>query len=300
MAHANRPPSEGVLYFREQRRPPGEARRRRTGTEPRMDLLLVLVLAVVQGIAEFVPVSSSGHVAILAWFFGEAGHPLPDVLGLNIVLHGGTLVSILIVYWRRIARILARDRRVIGLVVVGTLPAVVVGLGLKKVWEVDLASPLLAASMLPITGVALLSSRRWPVGEIDYPQMNYGQALAIGAVQAVAILPGISRSGATILAGLGLGLRRDAAATFSFLLAVPAIAGACVLELLDLFGEPATKQLPPSTLLLGSVVSLIVGVLALRWLLNWLERGRLYQFGVWCCAFGGAVLGYLAWSRLAS
>lgn len=259
-----------------------------------MDWLLVLLLAVVQGIGEFLPISSSGHLAIAAWLCGEAGHPLPDVLGLSIVLHGGTLLSILVVYWRRIVRLVERERRAVGLVIVGTLPAVVVGLALKKVFPVDLTSALLSACMLPITGTLLLRSKHWPVGQTELAELSYGRALTIGAAQALAILPGLSRSGFTIMAGLGVGLSRESAATFSFLLAIPAIAGACVLEAADL-AQSSEPGLGWPILLTGAAVSFGVGLVALRWLLVWLERGRLYQFGLWCLAVGGAVLAYHGW-----
>ncbi len=256
-----------------------------------MHLVVVLLLAVVQGIGEFVPISSSGHLAIGAEIAAESGHGLPDVLGLSIVLHGGTLLSILVYYRQRILRLLGSDRRVLWLVLLATLPAVIVGLPAKKLGGHWLESAQLAAWLLPLNGLMLIWSGTRRSGEVDYTQLRPSQALTIGLAQAVAILPGISRSGSTIVAGLLLGLRRDSAATFSFLLAIPAIGGACVLEVADLVKQ-GTNGLEPRVMILGAAVSFAVGLISLRWLLEWLNRGRLYQFGLWCIAVG---IGVLVW-----
>src|SRR5487761_1435665 len=179
--------------------------------------LHLIVLAVVQGIGEVLPVSSSGHLLVVDELWVSAGgKQLNDLLSAEIVLHGGTLLSILVVYWRRIAQLLGDERHMIGRIVVGTLPAVVVGLPLHTLFRPWLESPLLAGCMLPLTGLMLLWGASKVDGTIEYSQISYRQAFLIGVAQAVAILPGISRSGATIVAGLSLGLRREAAASFSF------------------------------------------------------------------------------------
>jgi len=256
----------------------------------------ILLLGVLQGIAEFLPISSSGHLIISAAALEEwTGKQLPDFLELNIALHLGTLISILVVYWQRIVRLLSEDRRVIGLVVVATLPAVFVGLPLHEIESLKglLTSPLLTGWMLMVTGAMLLFGSRRPAGELDYTQLSYKKALTIGVVQAVAILPGISRSGSTIVGGLCTGLRRDAAATFSFLMAIPVTAGAVILEGKDLLTEASagSRDLWASLpLLLGAVVSFVVGVIALHWLIQWLRAGKLHQFAWWCIPLGAAVV----------
>lgn len=215
---------------------------------------------------------------------------LPDLLGLNIVLHAGTLLAILVIYGKSILRLFGQDRRVLGLIAVGTLPAVVVGLPLHEWAAVALVNPLLAGCMLPLTGLLLLLPLKFGTGSLVHQELSWRQALWIGICQAVAILPGISRSGCTIVAGLGVGLRREAAATFSFLLAVPVVGGACVLELKDLL----LAKTPPAwgTLALGAGVSFVVGVLSLGWLLKWLNQGRLHYFAWWCIPLG---VGVVAW-----
>ena len=252
-----------------------------------MDLLHILILAVVQGVAEFLPVSSSGHLVIAEALMG-IDHAQIDLVEVNIVLHAGTLASILIFYWRRIWNLLGEDRRVIALLIVGTLPAVLVGFPMKHYGESLLESPLLAGLMLPVTGLMLVWAARRKPGELRYQQISFGQALLIGAFQAVAILPGISRSGATIAAGIFTGMRRESAATFSFLLAIPAIAGATVLELKDLLTDkPASTT--PGVLAIGALVAMLVGLVSLWWLIRWVQRGRLHYFAYWCIPVGVAV-----------
>jgi undecaprenyl-diphosphatase len=256
-----------------------------------MNLFQIFLLAVLQGIAEFLPISSKGHLvlleAILTKFNGIA---IPDPLELNIVLHAGTLASILVFYRRQVWQLLTNDRRVLGLLAVGTLPIVLIGLPVHEIESLRswMDKPLLVGCMLPITGLLLIAGGRSQSGSIDYTQMSYRQALLVGLFQAAAILPGISRSGTTIVGGMLGGLRRDSAATFSFLLAIPAISGAVVLELRKAVISGTSHDLKP--LLLGAVVSFLVGLLALRWLNRWLARGRLQWFAYWCIPVGLAVV----------
>jgi len=201
--------------------------------------LEVVLLAVVQGIGEFLPISSSGHVVVGLALFEWFEVPIEEKLAVNVVLHLGTLGAILVFYWRRIWLLLGEDRRVIWLLIVGTLPAAVFGLAAKHFCQGVLESPLTAGLCFPLTGVLLIWSARRAPGELAMRELSAPQALLIGVFQAAAVLPGISRSGATIVAGLGAGLKREEAAAFAFLLAIPAIGGAGVLELADLAGQSA-------------------------------------------------------------
>jgi undecaprenyl-diphosphatase len=250
-----------------------------------VELLEILILAVVQGITEFLPVSSSGHLVIVERLLGHT----ENLLTVNIALHAGTLLSIMVFYWHRIWRLLSADRRAVGLILLATIPVVLVGLPLKKYGEWLLEDALVAGCLLPVTGLMLIWISRRPTGTLDYPQMSYRSALVVGLFQAIAPLPGISRSGATITGGLAMGLRRDAAATFAFLLGIPAIGGASLLTLIKLLRETpgdATLATPLGYLAIGFVVSFIVGLFALWWLLRWLEKGRLEWFAYWCIAVG--------------
>ena len=259
-----------------------------------MLLLEIIILAVIQGIAEFLPISSSGHVVVGAALFDQLGHPLAEKLTVNVVLHLGTLLAIIVFYWRRIIELLGRDARVIPLILVGSIPAAAVGFLVKKtaageVIELFLQSALIAGLMFPITGLMLLWAAKHARGTILCREMSWASALLIGAFQAFAILPGISRSGATIAAGLSVGLKRDEAAAFSFLLAIPAIAGAGLLEFLDALST-TTPHMPLGTLAAGLVVSFLVGLAALWWLIKWLDQGRIQLFAWYVIPLGVAVV----------
>ncbi len=220
----------------------------------------IVVLAVIQGLTEFLPVSSSGHLVVANAVLESLGYPpTEDLVEVNIVLHLGTLLAVLVYYRREIVRMLTRDWKVAVYVVAGTIPAAIVGVFLKKVLDDQTSSlildnVLLAGCMFPVTGLILLFAMRRPEGDTDYPQLTLRRVMLIGLVQAFAILPGISRSGSTIAAGIACGLRREAAATFAFLLAIPAIAGAGLLEGLDVLEEGSTGT-SPTVLALGFGVS---------------------------------------------
>ncbi|MBN1591278.1 MAG: undecaprenyl-diphosphate phosphatase [Pirellulales bacterium] len=258
--------------------------------------LEILFLAVVQGITEFLPISSSGHLVVLAALFEEWGIHMDEKLTVNIVLHLGTLAAILVFYWRRIWALLGADRRVIGLLIVATIPAVVVGVPLKKYGTEFLENPLLAGCMFLVTGALLLWVRRCKPGETECRELSYSRALIVGLFQAFAILPGVSRSGSTIVAGLGTGLRRDEAATFSFLLAIPVIGGAGLLEVKDLV-EQSGNGTPVLALIVGGLVSFVVGLVALAWLVRWIQKGQLHYFAWWVLALGPVVIAWQLWTR---
>lgn len=262
-----------------------------------MELTLwqIMVLAVVQGMTEFLPVSSSGHLVIVAALLSPEGSPEKlDVVDLNIVLHGGTLLSILVYYWHRIWRLIGQDRRLLALLAVGTIPAVLVGAPLKLfVGESVLANPLLAGALLPVTGLILLAVKRQG-GTAQLEELSYAKSFLIGISQAIAILPGLSRSGATITTGARLGLTPAASATFSFLLAIPAIAGACALQGLSSLGETQLST-PAWKLAVGAAISFVVGLICLAWLIHWIERGRLHYFTWWCVPVG---VGVVIWQLL--
>ncbi len=257
-------------------------------------MLEILILAVVQGIAEFLPISSSGHLVILGSVIGEQS----ESATLEIILHAGTLGSILVVYWRRIVDLLSSDRRVIPLLVIGTIPAAMVGLLIKAQCESILKNPMLAGLMLLVTGVFLLVLGRLTSRNGEYRSMSLLVAFVIGCFQAFAILPGISRSGATILGGRLMGLNNEDSVTFSFLLAIPVIAGASVLALKDVVAQVqagTTMDHTPIELAAGALVAFVVGIVALRWLIVWSRQDRLHWFAAWCIPLALLVLG-LCWT----
>jgi undecaprenyl-diphosphatase len=251
----------------------------------------VVVLAVVQGIAEFLPISSSGHVVVVSALFDQLGQSIPDEekLSLNIALHVGTLGAILVFYRHRLAALFGRDRRMIGLLLVGTLPAVAVGAPLRLFLAESLHCTLLVGWMFPLTGVILVWGARMKPGSVNCCELGYGRALWIGGFQALAVLPGISRSGASIVAGMSCGLKREEAAAFSFLLAIPVIGGAGLIEAACLIGR-SSDPVSTGLLGLGVVLSFVVGLASLAWLVRWLKKGHLLHFAWWVFLLGPTVI----------
>lgn len=256
---------------------------------PPIDLpepIQILILAIVQGIAEFLPISSSGHLVVVSALFGMK----EGTTELNIILHFGTLLAIVLFYWKRIIALLSEDKKVIPLLIVGTIPVGVVGVLLKYYAPWITEYPLLAGFMLPVTGMMLLLLPKIPQGEKDYQDISFVTAILIGCAQAFAILPGVSRSGSTIVMGAALGLKRQAAATFSFLLAIPAILGATVFEIKDMVESETGSTTPIWLLALGTFAAFAVGLLALRWLVQWVEKGKLHWFAYWLIPFGFCIV----------
>jgi len=252
-----------------------------------MSVVQAVVLGILQGVTEFLPVSSSGHLAILEhiWSLPEAQR-----LPLTTMLHLGTAVAVLVFFWRRIVGILAGcfsgdpgrngpSRHTIGYVILGSVPAAAVGLLLNDRIDAAFSSPALVAALLLVTGAMLFGTRFVPVRE---GRPGWARALLVGLAQAVAILPGISRSGATISAGLYSGMGREESFEFSFLLAVPAILGASLLELrkVDL------AAVSPASVGLGTLVALVSGLAALYLLRRIVVSRQLYLFAFYCWLVG--------------
>lgn len=252
-----------------------------------------ILLGVVQGIAEFLPISSSGHLvlaeSVLDFRF--------DNLAFNVALHVGTLGSILVVYRRELVNLLSRPR-VVGAIVVATLPIVVVGLLLHETLERAFGSPLAAGVALCITALLLWTTRWIDRGEVELTDVTWRQALVVGMFQAVAPIPGISRSGVTIFAGLLSGMNRQTAATFSFLIAIPAILGAATLETWSLVKAGEFSSIPWSEYAAGTLAAFAMGVLALEGLLKIVTARKLHAFAWYCLAVG--VLAILASLRMQS
>ena len=256
----------------------------------------VIVLAVVQGLTEFLPISSSGHLVLAAALILPDSVESSEVVEVNIVLHLGTLGSVCVYYFRRLWTLFVGSRRLLWLLFAATLPAVMVGVPLKIFLEPLFASPLVTGLMLIVTGgILLLTQERETAQTKTEEELSLWQALLIGVAQAVAVLPGLSRSGLTICTGLRLGLSPRSAATFSFLMAVPVIAGAGLLQAVSKYRDDATVGNSPIVLACGLVVSFAVGLGALSWLVGWLEKGRLSYFAYWCIPVGILVIaGWMA------
>ncbi|MEZ6131642.1 MAG: undecaprenyl-diphosphate phosphatase [Planctomycetaceae bacterium] len=255
------------------------------------EYLHAVILGVVQGIAEFLPISSSGHLVIADALLKEySGTAAPtESVTMGIALHFGTLMSILVVYRNDLLALLS-DRWLMLLIIAATIPVGIAGIALKDYVDQAFNEPILAGAALLVTAAFLLAGRALQTSGCDLNGMSVRMATIVGIFQAIAIVPGISRSGSTIAAGMACGLKREHAARFSFLIAIPAIGGATVMELKDLVtGE---KQFDGSLLplALGTLISFAVGVFALRWLIQLVVANRLNIFAIYCVVVGIATV----------
>jgi undecaprenyl-diphosphatase len=255
-----------------------------------VSLLHALVLGIVQGLTEFIPVSSSGHLQLVPFVFGWK----QPTVAFDVAVHFGTLVAVVYVFRDEVMRWVraalhwrdasAHDRMVLRLVVIGTVPAVVVGAAFNHWIEDTFQKPVVISLLLGVTGYLLMSAetrfrdRERPPRPQD--AMTERDAIVIGGWQAVAILPGISRSGATIGGAMRRGLARDAAARFSFLLSIPVIAGAIVFKLPDIGHQAAATG--AGAFIVGVVSSALFGFLAVGWFLRMIRIHGLRPFGIYC------------------
>lgn len=267
-----------------------------------MGWIEALVLAVVQGLTEFLPVSSSGHLVLAQSLLGSFP---ADALAYDLALHLGTAAAAGLFYRREIAALacgllppyrrvpaeLADTRRLLGLLAVATVPTALIGLAMRDAVEPLFSSPAAAVAGLVLTGAVLLAASRLPAGGVIAARARWWQAALVGVAQGVAILPGVSRSGSTIAAALGAGMRREDAVRFSFLLALPAILGAALLELPR---AAAASAADPARYLAGFAVSAAAGYAAIVLVLRWTRSGRLWQFGLYCWVVAAAAAAGLA------
>lgn len=270
-----------------------------------MTILQAVVLGVVQGLTEFLPVSSTAHLILLPHLLGWQLQA-DAVFAFDVLLQLGTLAAVLIYFHHDLIEIAAAmlqgllkrapwqntTARLGWLLIAGTIPAVVLGLALKPYFEALHEQPKVVAGVLGGTAVLIFGAERWGRRERPLATLTALDALLIGAFQASALVPGVSRSAATICGALLRGLQRPDAARFSFLLSVPVLAGAGVLAAADLASTPnvAALLLP---LLIGTFTSMLVGLASIYWLLSYLQRRSLLVFGWYRIAAGLLALAVL-------
>ena len=271
-----------------------------------MNIGASLLLGIVQGLTEFLPVSSSGHLVLGRTLLPEGALRSPGVL-FEIVVHLGTLAAALIYLRREVFGLLGSlagrgngaGRRLIGLLLVASIPAAVVGIAFRDQIHAAFSGTGFAAGGLVLTGAVLLCFRRsaataGPARDIPALPRGFSDAVWIGVAQAAAILPGVSRSGMTIVAGRERGVSPPDAARFSFLLSAPVIAGAALLEGGAALGSGALTEGGAAVALeltVGFLTAFVAGTLALRWVFDWLARERFHQFGWYCLSVGGIGIG---------
>ncbi|TDI52887.1 MAG: undecaprenyl-diphosphate phosphatase [Acidobacteria bacterium] len=249
-------------------------------------MLNAILWGFIQGMTEFLPVSSSGHLVLIPALLDQSG---PD-LATSAMLHLGTLTAVVVYYRSDISAMLKFDRpgrRLVTLIAIGSVPAVVVGLLFKDQVEDLIGDPRKVAAMMIVTGVVLLSSTLLRLGEKSSKDIGPFDGLVIGLAQALALIPGISRSGMTITAGLTRGMSSIEAARFAFLLGIPVIAGAGLLSIVEVI---SSGESIPSTVWIGVVVAGFTGYAAISILLRLLQRIGLAPFGIYCVAFGSYAL----------
>ncbi|MCB9637556.1 MAG: undecaprenyl-diphosphate phosphatase [Myxococcales bacterium] len=277
-----------------------------------MNLLDAIGLGILQGLTEFLPVSSSGHLTVAQYLLKYSKH---NIL-FDVVVHVGTLLAVLwvfreslAIYVRSTIGLVRPSKEVAGMgflercqqdtglreifwIGAATFPTAVIGLTGKKYFEQAFSSPTTVAWMFVVTGALLLLTRFLREGDRECSTLGLMPALIIGIAQGLAITPGISRSGTTIAFALIVGMRRDEAARFSFLLAIPAIAGAALLELRKLHGLDGLLPF-----LVGGVAAAVTGFFALVWLLKLVRKGKLYWFTPYLWTLATVLLVYLSMQK---
>ncbi|MBZ9571137.1 undecaprenyl-diphosphatase UppP [Methanobrevibacter sp. TMH8] len=271
-----------------------------------MDILQAIIVGIVQGLTEFLPVSSSAHLIFVQEFFGIN----QSALAFDVLLHLGTLLAVVSYFFKDIIEMIKaffssiadifrgrfrqgfkedQYKKLVWMVIIGTIPVGIIGLVFNDQVEAAFNSITIPAFFLLITGVLLYVSQRWNVGNKNIKDVGLKEAILVGIGQACAIIPGLSRSGTTIASGLLIGLDKEFAAKFSFLLAVPAILGASVTELGGITTGLDTNFLP---YILGFLAALVSGYLAISILLKLIRERSLDIFVVYCWIVGAAILVY--------
>jgi len=259
-----------------------------------MSLLQSILLGIIQGLTEFLPVSSSAHLVFVPYLFGWQ-IPAQEAFIFDVLVQVATLVGVIAYFWKDLLAIVSaflrglvqrqpfveQDSRLGWYLILATIPAGLFGLTIKDLVEQAFASPLAVAGFLLFTAALLLVAERIGKRQRGMEQMGWRDALWMGIAQAIAIFPGVSRSGATITGGMLRDLKRPDAARFSFLMSIPIMLAAGLLAVKDLLEIPNFASLLP-VYIPGFIAAAVTGYLAIRWLLDFLTRRPLYVFSIYC------------------
>jgi undecaprenyl-diphosphatase len=275
-----------------------------------MPIYQAVVLAIVQALTEFLPISSTAHLVLIPWLFGwkDGG------LTFDVALHAGTLVAVIIYFFRDWVQIVAQgfglnagsdpdlkqNRSLLWLLAAGSIPIGIVGYLFDKQADTTWRQPYVIGTMLIVVGVVMWMAERRRIGSKAMSTIQMSDGIAVGLAQAVSVIPGTSRSGATISAGLFRNLTREAAARFSFLLSTPAIAAAVAKKFYDIRkagGIPADMKAP---IVVGIVVSGVLGAIVIAFFLRYLRRGSLMPFVYYRIVFGIIVIALAAFFRFSA
>jgi len=256
-----------------------------------LSTLQAAILGLVQGLGEFLPISSSAHLVLIPWLFkwNDPG------LTFDIALHIGTLIAVAIYFWKDWLKLItmgltdvrSAEGKLFWYLVAATIPGAVVGFLLEKKAETIFREPILIATMLILLGVLLYWADRRGVKHIEMNRITFRTSLFIGLSQALAIIPGVSRSGITMTMGLLMGLTREGAARFSFLLAAPIIFGAALVKLPFLVSNPSVLTI---NFIIGILVSFVIGILSIGFLLRYVQTNNFLPFAWYRFILGSLVI----------
>lgn len=274
-----------------------------------MSYFQAIVLGLTQGLAEFLPISSSGHLALLQYFFGISSE---NVLPFTVLMHMGTLFSVFFIYWRDIwelilelgatikdiftgkgLRINANPTRRLGfMIIVATIPTGIIGVLFEDLFASLYLSLGSIACGLIFTGLILLVAERMSKGDKSVEDMKFRHAVFVGIMQGIAICPGVSRSGSTLFGGLISGLDRAFAVKFAFLVSIPSILGSVVMEAPEAFGEGMDPALI-GPVIAGVLMAALSGIFAIKAMIRIVSNRRLFGFSIYVWLVAAAVLGYV-------
>lgn len=267
-----------------------------------MNFIQAIILGIVQGLTEFLPISSSAHLVIVPYLLNWTIDPARAFV-FNVLVQLGTLVAVILYFWSDLVAIFRSvlqgikekapfkeaDSRLGWWIVLGTIPAGLAGMFLKDKVEEVFNSPVITAILLLGTAILLILAEILAKKQKNLDQLTWKDSLLVGVFQALAIFPGISRSGATISGGLIKGYTREAAARFSFLLSIPIMLAAGLLSVIDLIKSDFFLDFLP-ILLLGFVIAGVIGYLSIRWLLNYVKKNSFFGFAIYCWVISAVTL----------
>lgn len=266
-----------------------------------MEALRAILMGLLQGVTEFLPVSSSGHLAVAEILFGEGGFEAQDLI-FDVMLHVGTLAAVFVYCRSEIGGLLralfrlgrpaadereARERRLLAAVALSTVPTAVLGFAVKLTLAGFFSQLIFVGTMLLVTSLVLYLSR---FCKGDRAEVSPWASLVVGTIQGVAALPGISRSGMTIVGGMALGVEREAAAKFSFLISIPAISGAALISFLEMSNLPNFNTGLIFSLFCGTIAAAFAGYISLILLISIVRRAKLNMFAYYCATVGVIVV----------
>jgi undecaprenyl-diphosphatase len=267
-----------------------------------MSVFQAIVLGIVQGLTEYLPVSSSAHLVIVPFLLGWS-FPADQAFVFDVLVQLGTLLAVIVYFWKDLINIVIEffkglaarkpfetvESRMGWLIILASIPGGLAGVLIKKQVEAAFASPVAVGFLLFGTAILLLGGELAGRKERGFTSITWLDALLIGIGQAIAIFPGISRSGATISVGLFRGLKRTDAAKFSFLMSIPIMLAAGLYSALDLRDISGLGSFLPA-ILAGTIAAAIVGYLSIKWLLSFLNKRPLFIFAAYCAILGALVL----------